>query len=478
MLNATRMPQYDAIIIGSGPNGLAAAIRLAQQGWKTLILEGADTVGGGMRTKELTKPFHLHDVCSAIHPMGVASPFFRSLDLESHGLRWIHPDLPLAHPLDGGRAVLLHRSLQETAAGLGKDSGRYRFFFESLAAHANELYGDLLAPARLPRHPLLMARFGMGAGFPANVFARYFSTPEARALFAGNAGHSVMPFHLPLTSAIGLVLQTAAHAGGWPIPEGGSQSIANAMVSLLTSLGGEVRCNTPVKSFADLPDARAYLFDISPRNLARMCGRELPQAYRYKLERFRHGPGVFKVDYALHHSIPWANENCHRAGTVHLGGTLEEITRSERDAWQGRHSDNPFVLVSQPSMLDPIRAPAGRHVAWAYCHVPHGSTEDRLEVITRQIERFAPGFRDCIAATSTLNTSQMESYNPNYIGGDVVGGITDWRQLFTRPAGLFQPYATPHPKIYLCSASTPPGGGVHGMCGYWAAECVLKRVRK
>ncbi|MEZ0388343.1 MAG: phytoene desaturase family protein, partial [Verrucomicrobium sp.] len=313
---------------------------------------------------------------------------------------------------------------------------------------------------------------------PASVFARYFATPEARALFAGNAGHSVMPFHLPLTSAIGLVLQMSAHAGGWPIPEGGSQSIGDAMVRVLKGLGGEVQCGQNVRSLADLPEAKAWLFDLSPKNVARIAGEALPISYRNKLEKYRHGPGVFKVDYALNAPIPWANADCAKAGTVHVGGTLEEITLSERDAWIGAHSERPFVLVSQPTLADPSRAPKGKHVAWAYCHVPNGSTRDQLEVINAKIERFAPGFRDCIEATATLNTRQIETYNPNYVGGDVVGGVTDWKQLFSRPAGLFHPYATPHPKIFLCSASTPPGGGVHGMCGYWAAECVAKKVKR
>jgi phytoene dehydrogenase-like protein len=471
------MPLHDAIIIGSGPNGLAAAIHLARNGWKPLVLEAADTVGGGMRTKELTLPGYRHDVCSAVHPMGVASPFFKSLPLEENGLRWIHPEVPLSHPLDGGNAAVLHRSLDDTVAGLGKDGPRYRRFFSGLVDRAGDLYGDLLAPARLPRHPLLMTRFGVGAGLPASVFARYFATPEARALFAGNAGHSVMPFHLPLTSAIGLVLQLSAHAGGWPIPEGGSQSIATALVKVLEKLGGRVECSSPVKSLSDLPEARAYLFDVSPRNLARICGEALPPRYLAKMARYRHGPGVFKVDYALNGPIPWTHASCRKAGTVHVGGTLAEITLSERDAWEGRHSEEPFILVAQPSLTDPTRAPAGQHVAWAYCHVPHGSQENRLEAINRQIERFAPGFRDSIVATATMNSAEMEAYNPNYVGGDVVGGVTDWRQLFTRPAGLLHPYATPHSKVFLCSASTPPGGGVHGMCGYWAAECVLGRVK-
>lgn len=472
------MTNPDAIIIGSGPNGLAAAVCLARKGWKVLVLEAADTHGGGTRTKELTLPGFRHDVCSAVHPMGLGSPFFRSLDLEPLGLKWVHPDYPLAHPLEGGKAAILHRSLDETAAALGRDAGRYRFFFKTLVEHAHELYGDMLAPAGFPKHPYLMGRLGMGAGLPATWFAKYFATEEGRALFGGCAAHSIMALHLPLTSAIGIVLQLSGHAVGWPIPEGGSQKITDALVSLLRQHGGEVQCGTPVRSLADLPEAKACLFDLSPRHVSRICGEALPASYRQKLDKFRHGPGVFKVDYALSAPIPWANADCRKAGTVHVGGTMQELVTSERDAWEGRLNDRPFVLVAQPSVHDATRAPAGRHVAWAYCHVPAGSTVDRTEIITAQIERFAPGFRDCILAQHTMNCADMEAYNPNYIGGDVIGGVTDWRQLFTRPVGLWSPYATPNPKIFLCSASTPPGGGVHGMCGYWAAECVMKRREK
>lgn len=472
------MHDYDAIIIGSGPNGLAAAIRLTQNGRKVLVLEAADTPGGGMRTKELTLPGFKHDVCSAVHPMGMASPFLKTLELEKHGLKWLQPEMPLAHPLSEGRAAVLHRSLEETCAQFtARDATVYRLFFERLVVHADDLYADLLKPFGLPRHPITMARFGMGAGLSANAFAGLFQTEKARALFAGNAGHSVMAFHLPLTAAIALVLQLSAHAVGWPIPEGGSQSIADAMVRKLESLGGEVRCGWRVKSLDELPSARAHLFDVSPRNLARICGDELPERYREKLEAYRHGPGVFKVDYALNAPIPWISDDCRKAGTVHVGGTFEEIADSECDAWDGNLSDRPFVLVAQPSITDPTRAPMGKHVAWAYCHVPNGSTEDRLDVINAQVERFAPGLRDCILATHTMNCAEMESYNANYIGGDVVGGVTDLTQLFTRPVGLLNPYATPNPNIYICSASTPPGGGVHGMCGYWAAEAVLRRWR-
>lgn len=472
------MPEHDALIIGSGPNGLAAAIHLARHGWKVKVIEAADTIGGGTRTKALTLPGFQHDVCSAVHPMGLASPFLKTLELEKHGVRWIQPEVPLAHPLDGGREAVLFQSLDETCERLGADGKGYRRYFAPLVRKAHDLYSDLLAPARLPRHPITVTRFGVGAMMPASVFAAYFDTQEGRALFGGNAAHSIMALEKPFTSAIGLILQMSAHAVGWPIPEGGSQSITNAMVRLLESLGGEVQCGWQVKSLDELPPAKVCLFDISPRNLSRICGDALPARYRAKLEAFRHGPGVFKMDYALSAPIPWTAEHCRKAGTVHVGGTFEEIAASERAAWFGKHSEKPFVLVAQPTLADPSRAPQGRHVAWAYCHTPSGSTRDMREIINAQIERFAPGFRDCILAQHTMNSAEMEAYNANYIGGDVVGGVTDLTQLFTRPAGLFQPYATPNRKIFLCSASTPPGGGVHGMCGYWAAECVMKRVRR
>lgn len=470
------MSAYDAIIIGSGPNGLAAAIHLAKQGKKTLVIEASDTVGGGMRTKELTLPGFRHDVCSAVHPMGLASPFFRSLELEKYGLKWQQPEVPLAHPLDGGREAVLFQSLEQTCEGLGIDGGRYRRFFAPLIERAHDLYGDLLAPAGIPKHPFTVARFGIGAALPATLFAKYFQSVEARALFAGNAAHSVMPLEKPLTSAIGLMLQMSAHAVGWPVAEGGSQSLADTLLRIFQSHGGEVQCGWPVKSFEELPPAKIYLFDVSPRNLEAIAGEALPLGYRQKLNAYRHGPGVFKLDYALRSPIPWLAKHCRKAGTVHVGGTMEEIAVSERDAWTGRHSEKPFTLVVQPTLCDPTRAPQDRHVAWAYCHVPHGSEADMEETINSQIERFAPGFRDCILATHTMNCAAMEAYNANYIGGDVVGGITDWRQLFTRPVARWNPYSTPNPKILLCSASTPPGGGVHGMAGYWAAETARARL--
>jgi phytoene dehydrogenase-like protein len=472
------MSDFDAVIIGSGPNGLAAAIALAQAGWKTLVLEAADTPGGGTRTKELTLPGFYHDVCSAVHPTGVASPFFQSLKLEDHGLRWMHPEVPLAHPLQGGRAAVLHRSVDATAEGLGRDGIAYRWLLEWLTEHAHELYPDVFTPLALPRHPLVMARFGAAAMLPAALLAGMaFRGEEARALLAGNAAHSVLPLEHVFTSAIAMMLQTSAHAVGWPVAAGGSQSIAKALVSKLQSLGGEVRCGCNVQSMKELPDARAVLFDTSPRVMTRIAGDALPAGYVNRLQRYRHGPGIFKIDYALSGPVPWLNDDCRRAGTVHVGGTLEEIRASDLDAYDGRHSEKPFVLVAQQSLCDPSRAAAGKHTLWAYCHVPAGSTVDMSAIIEAQIECYAPGFRDTILARHSFNCAQMEGYNQNYIGGDIVGGMANWQQLMTRPVASLCPYATPNPKLFLCSASTPPAGGVHGMCGWNAAQAVLRRVR-
>lgn len=472
-------PEYDAVIIGSGPNGLAAAICLARKGWKTLVVEAADTPGGGMRTKGLTLPGFHHDVCSAVHPTAVASPFFQSLDLEEFGLRWLHPEIPLAHPLEDSRAAVLHRSVDTTAEGLGKDGVAYRWLFEWLTEHSHELYSDVFTPLSIPRHPLVMARFGMAAMLPASLLASTaFRSDEARALFAGNAAHSVLPLEHILTSAVAMMLQTSAHAVGWPVAAGGSQSIANALVSKLYSLGDKVECGWNVQTLAELPKARAYLFDTSPRVMTRIAGSALPTGYVNRLHRYRHGPGIFKVDYALNGPVPWLNDACRKAGTVHVGGTLEDIRSSELDAYEGRHSERPFVLAAQQSICDPTRAPSGQHTLWAYCHVPAGSTRDMESIITAQIERYAPGFRDTILATHTFNCPQMEGYNQNYLGGDIVGGMASWQQLITRPVASFCPYATPNPQLFLCSASTPPAGGVHGMCGWNAANAVLKRVRR
>lgn len=470
------MAEFDAVVIGSGPNGLSAAIALAQKNWKVLVLEAADTPGGGMRTKELTLPGFRHDVCSAVHPTAVASPFFQSLQLHEHGLQWLHPELPLAHPLSHGRAAVLHRSLDETAAALGKDASSYNLLFGELVSRAKELYPDIFSPLSFPRSPLLMARFGTAAMMPAALLARLlFRTEEAAALLAGNAAHTVLPLEHAMTSAVAVMLQMSAHAVGWPVAAGGSQSIATALVGKLQSLGGQLRCGHEVRSLAELPSARAYLFDTSPSVMTRICGSALPSSYVRRLEKFRHGAGIFKVDYALSEPVPWLNEACRKAGTVHVGGSLAEISRSEAQAHYGEHAEQPFLLVAQPSACDASRAPEGKAVLWAYCHVPAGSSMDMEERITAQIERFAPGFRDTILARHTMNCAQMQQYNANYVGGDVVGGSNAWDQIMTRPTLSLSPYCTPHPRIFLCSASTPPAGGVHGMCGWNAAQACLAR---
>jgi phytoene dehydrogenase-like protein len=470
---------YDAVIVGSGPNGLAAAISLARAGRSVLVIEGRDTVGGGMRTAELTLPGFRHDICSAVHPLGMGSPFFRDLPLEQHGLRWIQPDAPLAHPLDHGEAVVLDRSFDATAAYLGRDAAAYRRLIAPLAERWQEILGDLLGPLSVPSHPVAFARFGAGAILPAAALARaWFRGQRARALFAGLAAHSIMPLQRPLTAAYGLMLGLLAHGVGWPMPAGGSQAIADALASYRHSLGGEIRTGWWVRSLAELPPADAYLFDITPRDLINIAGDALPSGYQRTLRRYRYGPGVFKLDYALDGPIPWRNPAVARGGTVHVGGTLEEIVASEQDAWQGRHAEQPFVLVVQSSLFDPSRAPAGKHTAWAYCHVPNGSTVDMTATVESQIERFAPGFRDRILARHAMNAMQMEQYNPNYVGGDINSGVQDLFQHFTRPAVRVSPYTTPNPRIFLCSSATPPGGGVHGMCGYWAAQAALRQVNR
>lgn len=467
----------DAIVIGSGPNGLAAAVALAREGWSVRVYEGHERPGGGARTSELTLPGFHHDVCSAIHPMGISSPFFRSLDLGRHGLEWIHPEIPLAHPLDGGEVAVMHRSVVETAEGFDTGTARaYRRLFEPLVGTFDELLEGLLAPPGIPAHPFAMMRFGLRALPSALAAARgWFSDERARALLAGNAAHSVLPLDRPLsTNAIGLMLMLAGHARGWPVAKGGSQAIVDALVAELELLGGSVETGVRVASLDALPPARAYLFDTAPAALVRIVAGRLPPAFQRRLLRYRHAPGIFKIDYALDGPVPWTAEACRRAGTVHLGGTLDEIVRSEREAWSGIHAEKPFVLAAQQSLCDPGRAPAGKHTFWAYCHVPSGSTVDMTERIEAQIERFAPGFRDLVLARHTMNCADYERYNPNLVGGDIVGGSADWRQLLTRPVVRWRPHTTPNPSIFLCSASTPPGGGVHGMCGYWAAREVLR----
>ena len=469
-------PRYDAIVVGSGPNGLAAAVTLAQAGRSVLVREAEETIGGGTRSSELTLPGFVHDVCSAVHPLAAASPFFRSLPLAEHGLELVHPDAPLAHPLDDGTAAMLERSVDATAAGLGPDEDGYRRVFEPLAADWERLEETLLGPlVRLPRHPVALARFGLHAIRSARGAGEsLFRGERARALFAGCSGHALLPADKAASAGVGFVLLVLGHAVGWPVVRGGSQRLAEALASYLRSLGGDVETAAPVRSLDELPRTRAVLCDVTPRQLLRLGGDRLPARYRRRLERYRYGPGAFKVDYALDGPVPWAAPETARAATVHLGGTADEVAASEREAWEGRHPERPFVLLAQQSLFDETRAPSGRHTVWAYCHVPNGSAFDMTERIERQIERFAPGFRERVLARSVLPPADLERHNANMIGGDVNGGAQDLRQLLVRPAPRLVPYSTPAPGVFICSASTPPGGGVHGMCGHLAARAALR----
>jgi len=467
----------DAVVVGAGPNGLAAAIVLAQAGVSVRVVEAADTVGGGARSAELTLPGFVHDVCSAIHPLGVASPFFRTLPLAEHGVEWIEPPAALAHPFDDGTAVLLERSPEAAASDLGDDDVGWRRLFAPLVADAEPLLEDLLGPLHLPAHPVRLARFGARAAAPATTLARFaFRGERARGVFAGLAAHSMLRLDRPPSAAFGLTLGLLAHAVGWPLPRGGSQRLSDALASYLRSLGGEIETGRRVESLAELGEARPILLDVTPRGLLALAGDRLPTRYRHGLERYRYGPGVFKLDWALGGPIPWQAEECARAATVHLGATLEEIAVSEAAPGRGEIAEQPYVLLAQPSLFDPTRAPAGQHTAWAYCHVPNGSTVDMTERIEAQIERFAPGFRERILARSALGPAQMERYNENYVGGDINGGAATLSQLFTRPVARLSPYSTPLPGVFLCSSSTPPGGGVHGMCGYHAARAALRQT--
>lgn len=467
---------YDAVIIGSGPNGLAAAIVLAEAGRSVIVYEAEPTYGGGARSAELTLPGFIHDLCSAVHPLALCSPFFRRRPLDEHGLKWIQPPIPLAHPLDDGSAVVLDRSLEKTRARLGGDAEAYNRLLGPVTRGWEKLLPDLLGPPRFPSHPLALASFGFRALASARKTAeKFFQQAPARALFAGLAAHSMLPLERLLTAAFGLVLGAAGHAVGWPIPEGGSQKIADALAGYLRSLGGEIVTGTPIVSLNALPEARVILCDVTPRQLVKIAGKKLPARFRRTLERYRYGMGVFKIDWALSGPIPWTHGDCRRAGTVHLGGTLEEIAWSERAAWEGKISERPFVLLAQPSLFDPTRAPPGKHTAWAYCHVPHGSAEDMTERIENQIERFAPGFRALVLSRRTHAPADLERHNANLVGGDINGGAATLGQCFLRPTARL--YSTPAKGLYLCSASTPPGGGVHGMCGYFAAERVLRDIK-
>lgn len=467
---------YDAVVVGSGPNGLAAAITLARAGRSVLLIEAAAIVGGGMRSDPLTLPGFVHDVCSAIHPLGVGSPFFRSVPLVNFGLKWIHPPSPLAHPFDDGTAALLERSIDATGQTIAPDAAPYRKLMAPFVGNWKPLIDELLAPPHLPRCPLLLGRFGWRAIRPSQSLAqRLFAGERARGLFAGLAAHAILPLDALGTSAFSLVLGVLGHAVGWPVAEGGSGRIADAMAQYFRSLHGKIVTGQRVHSLRELPSARVYLFDVAPRVLSRIVGERFSAGYRRRLERFRHGPGAFKLDWALDGPIPWKAQECGRAATVHLGGTLTEIAWAERAVSQGDVPERPFVLVAQQSLFDSSRAPAGQQTAWAYCHVPSGSTFDMTGRIEAQVERFAPGFRDRILRRSTLYPAQLEAYNANYVGGDIGGGANDLWQVFARPMLRLNPYATPVRGIYMCSAATPPGGGVHGMCGYHAARSTLRR---
>lgn len=469
---------YDAVVVGSGPNGLAAAITLQQHGLSVLLLEAKKEIGGGMRTQELTLPGFRHDVCSAVHPMASLSPFFKTLSLSQFGLELIQPTLAAAHPLDDRYAGTLSESLDKTAAALGEDKDAYLRFMKPVITDLPKLLPELMSAFPTPRYPLALAQFGLKALPPATWIARRFQTQQARALWAGMAAHSIQPLGNVMTSAIGLMLMAAAHISGWPIPKGGSQSIADALAAYFVSLGGTIETGVHVKSLAQLPKSKAILFDVTPRQLIAIAGTQLSSSYSNRLKKYRYGMGIFKVDWALDEPAPFLDFECRKAGTVHLGNTFEEIVHSEKITSQGQHSAKPFVLYSQPSVFDTTRAPEGKHTAWSYCHVPNGSTIDMTSAIEKQVERYAPGFRDRIIGRHTMNTAQMEAYNPNYIGGDINGGIQDITQHFTRPVLSTSPYRTSAKGLYLCSSSTPPGGGVHGMCGYNAAQRALKDIFK
>lgn len=470
--------EYDAVTIGAGPNGLSAAITLAQAGMSVLVLEAAPIYGGGTRTAELTMPGFMHDVCAAVHPMGLGSPFFLSLPLERYGLSFIHPDVPLAHPFDHGPPALLERSVEATASTLGEDAGAYRDLLGPFVPRWDDLADAFLGPLRLPESPLLLARFGIHAVRAARELAlSRFQGERARGLFGGLACHSTLPLEMPPSAAFALMLAIAGHAVGWPFALGGSQRIADALAGYLRALGGVIETGVRVRSIDDLPPARAYLFDVTPRQLLKIAGDRLPEGYRRRLARFRYGPGAFKIDYALTTPIPWKSPECARAGTVHLGGTLLELAASEGGLNEGVVPERPYVIVAQPTLFDDTRAPPGLHIAWAYCHVPHGSRADMTERIEAQIERFAPGFQRSILAKNVKSPADLEQYNENYIGGDINGGVQDLFQLFTRPVARPVPHSTPAKDIFLCSSSTPPGGGVHGMCGHWAARAALAAIQ-
>jgi phytoene dehydrogenase-like protein len=470
--------EYDAVVVGSGPNGLAAAITLARAGCTVLVCEANTTIGGGARSAELTLPGFLHDVCSAVHPLAAGSPFFKRLPLERFGLEWVQPEIPLAHPLDDGSAACLYKDVDFTAGQLGDDSRAYRRLMKPLARNWEKLANEFLQPIlHLPRHPFVLARFGIPALCPATLLAKFlFQHEPARALFGGIAAHSFLPLEAPVSSAFALVLGLAGHSVGWPIPRGGSQQISNALAGYLSEVGGKIQVNHRIDNLDDLPKSRAILLDVSVWEFLRIAGQQLSSRYRSRLESFRHGSGVFKIDYALSEPVPWRSEACRRAGTIHLGGAMGEIAAAEREVSRGKVPERPFVLVAQQSLFDETRAPRGQHTLWAYCHIPFDCEMDVSDRIESQIERFAPGFRDCILARHKLSAADLARSNPNLTGGDISGGAANLKQLIARPIFSPTPYRTPLPDVYLCSASTPPGGGVHGMCGYHAARLALREI--
>ncbi len=462
----------DAVVVGSGPNGLVAAVTLAAQGHSVTVVEASDNIGGGCRSAEVTLPGFVHDLGAAIHALGAGSPLLRALPLERHGLEWLHPDIPLAHPLQGDSPALLHRSIDDTALGLGKDERAWRRLFGPLVDKWEPLLADVLGPVlSVPRHPITMARFGLPAVLPASTLRRIFSTEQGAALFAGCAAHAFLPLERPLTSSFGILLGLGAHAVGWPVARGGSQAIPDALASHLVELGGTVETGRPIRQLSDLPPHRVALFDTNPAQVASIAGDRLTPRYRRRLQRYQHGPAAFKIDYALDEPMPWTDAACLRAGTVHVGGTFDEIAAATRDVAAGRMPERPFVLVAQQSLIDPSRAPSGKHTLWVYGHVPSGYEGDATDAIERQLDRFAPGFRDVVLARHTTTPAGFEAANPNLVGGDIAGGAHGGTQLILRPT--VRAYRTTDPSVFICSASTPPGGGVHGASGYQAARRVL-----
>jgi phytoene dehydrogenase-like protein len=473
------VPSLDAVVIGSGPNGLAAALTLARAGLSVEVYEGEPSPGGGCRSAQLTLPGFHHDICSAVHPLVAASPFFRSVDLAARGVKLLTPEVSFAHPLDGGRAGAVVPSVDETAASLGEDGAAYRRLFGPLARDVDKVLPTLLGPLRAPpRHPLAMARLGLPGLLPVTRLAGRFHSEEAKGLLAGAAAHSMLPLGTPLTGSYALLFITLGHAYGWPVVEGGSERVVEALVAELAALGGTIQLDRWVNSWSELPEAGVVLADTSPRHLEILGKDRLSPSYKKALGRVRYGPGVCKVDWALSGPVPWEAPACRRAGTIHVGGTLEEVAISESEVAAGRHAERPFCLVAQPGVVDVTRAPDGKQTLWAYCHVPSGSTVDMTERIEAQIERFAPGFRDLVLARVTKTAAQAEEANPNYVGGDITGGMATLRQTLFRPTVRWDNYKTSSPELYICSASTPPGGGVHGMCGYHAAKTALKGLAK